>query len=78
VQPDVVERQLEGLLRVGEERLDPVRDLERRLAAVGQRVDVDQGRYRTMQFRPNTRSRVRAVDPSGTGNRRLSTSLIRL
>jgi hypothetical protein len=43
VEPDVVERQLEGLLRAVDERRDLPRDLQRRLAAVGESVNLDQG-----------------------------------
>jgi hypothetical protein len=43
VQPDVIERELEGLTRAVDERRDPARDVQRRLAAVGERVNVDQG-----------------------------------
>jgi hypothetical protein len=43
VQPDVVERQFEGLPRTVDERRDLARDIQRRLAAVGESVNVDQG-----------------------------------
>jgi hypothetical protein len=42
VQPDVVERQLERLARLADERRDLVRDLERRLPAVRECVNLDQ------------------------------------
>jgi hypothetical protein len=42
VQPQVVERQLERALGLCDEIRDPVRDVERRLAAVGQCVNRDQ------------------------------------
>jgi hypothetical protein len=42
-QPDVVERELEGLLRAVDERRDLARDLQRGLAAVGESLNVDQG-----------------------------------
>jgi hypothetical protein len=41
VQAHVVERELERLARRGDEVSDPVRDVERGLPAVGQRVDGD-------------------------------------
>jgi hypothetical protein len=42
LQSDVVERQFECLLRAVDERRDLARDVGRRLAAVGERVNVDQ------------------------------------
>ncbi len=41
---DVVERQVERPLGRGEERVELVRDVGRRLAAVGQRPELDQAR----------------------------------
>jgi hypothetical protein len=43
MQPDVVERELESLACVVDERRDLPRDLERRLAAVSEGVNLDQG-----------------------------------
>jgi hypothetical protein len=43
VQPEVVERELERLARPVEKRSDPARDVERRLPAVRERVNLDQG-----------------------------------
>jgi hypothetical protein len=42
LQPDVIERQFEGLPCAVDERRDLPRDVQRRLAAVGERVNVDQ------------------------------------
>ena len=42
VQADVVERELERLARRLEERCDLARDVDRRLAPVGEGVDLDQ------------------------------------
>jgi hypothetical protein len=42
LQPDVVKRELERLACVDDERRDLARDVRRRLAAVGERVNVDQ------------------------------------
>ena len=47
LQPDVVEGELERLARALDERRDPPRDVERRLAAIGEGVNLDQGRYRS-------------------------------
>jgi hypothetical protein len=43
LQLDVVERQFESLLRAVDERRDLARDVQRRLAAVGKSVNLDQG-----------------------------------
>ena len=43
LQPDVVERELERLARAVDERRDLLRDVQRRLAAVGESVNLDQG-----------------------------------
>jgi hypothetical protein len=43
LQPDVVERELERLPRPVDEGRDPARDVQRRLPAVRERVDLDQG-----------------------------------
>jgi hypothetical protein len=43
VQAQVVQRELERLPRLGEKRCDQACDLERRLAALGQGVNLDQG-----------------------------------
>ena len=43
LQPDVIERQFEGLPCAVDERRDLPRDVQRRLAAVGESVNVDQG-----------------------------------
>jgi hypothetical protein len=43
LQPDVVERELERLTRTLDERRDLPRDVQRRLAAVGEGVNLDQG-----------------------------------
>jgi len=43
VQPDVVERELERLACAVDERRDLARDVRRGLAAVGERMNVDQG-----------------------------------
>src|SRR5207244_567030 len=43
VQPDVVERKLQRLARAVYERRDPPRDLQRRLPAIGEGVNLDQG-----------------------------------
>jgi hypothetical protein len=43
VQPDVVERELQRLARAVDERRDPPRDVQRRLPAVGEGVDLDRG-----------------------------------
>jgi hypothetical protein len=43
LQPDVVERQFEGLPRAVDERRDRARDVQRGLAAVGESVNLDQG-----------------------------------
>jgi hypothetical protein len=42
VEAQVVEGELERLLRLVQERRDPARDFERRLPAVGECVDLDQ------------------------------------
>jgi hypothetical protein len=43
VQAEVVERELERLLRLVDERGDSTRNVQRRLAAVGECLDADQG-----------------------------------
>jgi hypothetical protein len=43
VQPDVVEGELERLARSSDEARELVRDVERLLAAVGERANPDQG-----------------------------------
>ena len=43
LKPNVVERQFERLPRAVDERRDLPRDVQRRLAAVGESVNLDQG-----------------------------------
>jgi hypothetical protein len=43
LEPDVIEGELERLARALDEGRDPSRDVERRLAAVGEGVNLDQG-----------------------------------
>jgi hypothetical protein len=49
LQPDVVERELEGLARAVDERRDLLRDVQRRLAAVGERVNLDENEGRRIR-----------------------------